>query len=389
MQGKERQSKGTVAIIISNDRLQLRFNYGGKRHYLTLGLSDTQVNRRVAEAKAKLIESDIIYERVDLTLKKYRPEMASKIDAPVIPASTPKLSFNELWEQYTRHRASKVERSTLVRDYGKIAKRLKSIPKEVDSAAAVKTWLLGHFSRETARRTLVQMNACFTWGLREGLVSENGFSGMPQEIKKTAKNEEPRPFTTGERNAIIQTFETDAYSSKFARIPHSYYAPYVRFLFMTGCRPEEAAALQWKHISGDCSRIRFEEAIPSDTRIRGLIKTGKPRTFPCNSKLQSFLEAIKPKHIKPFDPVFPAPGGREIDTHNFLNRRWKPVLTKLVAAGEVDQYLPQYNTRHTFITLALENGLEAKDVAHLVGNSPEVIYKHYAGVKRDLYVPEF
>jgi len=93
MQGKERQSKGTVAIIISNDRLQLRFNYGGKRHYLTLGLSDTQVNRRVAEAKAKLIESDIIYERVDLTLKKYRPEMASKIDAPVIPASTPRLSL--------------------------------------------------------------------------------------------------------------------------------------------------------------------------------------------------------------------------------------------------------------------------------------------------------
>ena len=42
MQVKERHSKGTVAIIISNDRLQLRFNYGGKRHYLSLGLSDTQ-----------------------------------------------------------------------------------------------------------------------------------------------------------------------------------------------------------------------------------------------------------------------------------------------------------------------------------------------------------
>ena len=61
----------------------------------------------------------------------------------------------------------------------------------------------------------------------------------------------------------------------------------------------------------------------------------------------------------------------------------------LVRAEKVEQYLPQYNARHTFITLALENGLDAKDVAYLVGNSPAVIYKHYAGVKRDLHVPEF
>jgi integrase len=34
-------------------------------------------------------------------------------------------------------------------------------------------------------------------------------------------------------------------------------------------------------------------------------------------------------------------------------------------------------------------GLDVKDVARLVGNSPEVIYRHYAGNKRDLFVPEF
>jgi integrase len=41
------------------------------------------------------------------------------------------------------------------------------------------------------------------------------------------------------------------------------------------------------------------------------------------------------------------------------------------------------------ITLALENDLDAKDVARLIGNSPEMIYKHYAGRQRELIVPEF
>ncbi len=38
--------------MVKNDRLQLRFHYAGKRHYFSLGLPDTKVNRRAAEAKA-------------------------------------------------------------------------------------------------------------------------------------------------------------------------------------------------------------------------------------------------------------------------------------------------------------------------------------------------
>jgi len=53
------------------------------------------------------------------------------------------------------------------------------------------------------------------------------------------------------------------------------------------------------------------------------------------------------------------------------------------------EYRKPYQTRHTFITLALENRMEVKDVAKLVGNSPEVIYRHYAGYMRQLTVPEF
>jgi integrase len=44
--------------------------------------------------------------------------------------------------------------------------------------------------------------------------------------------------------------------------------------------------------------------------------------------------------------------------------------------------------RHSYITFCLDAGMDAKDVAKLVGNSTEIIYKHYAGAKRDLIAPD-
>lgn len=66
--------KGTVDIEVFQGRLRLRLPrqlFGGKQKYLTLGLPDTDFNRKAAAAKAKLIESDIALERFDPTLEKY------------------------------------------------------------------------------------------------------------------------------------------------------------------------------------------------------------------------------------------------------------------------------------------------------------------------------
>lgn len=159
---QRKASKGSVQIKVSNDRLQLVFSHAGKRHYLSLGLPDHKVNRKAAEAKAKLIESDIAYERFDHTLAKYKPQSALSTITPIFtPTATSEILFANLWEKYTQYKSSQVTASTLVRDYGKIAKRLQSIPKSVTDAVGVRDWLLSNYSSEVARRTLVQLNACF------------------------------------------------------------------------------------------------------------------------------------------------------------------------------------------------------------------------------------
>jgi integrase len=100
MQPKERTIRRSVSILVSRGWLQLRFSYGGTRHYLSVGLRDTPTNRKIAEAKAKLIESDMVYERFDPTLQKYKPQTAMSVTTPVTPIPTPKTSLLDLWRKY-------------------------------------------------------------------------------------------------------------------------------------------------------------------------------------------------------------------------------------------------------------------------------------------------
>ncbi|MCU0570064.1 MAG: DUF3596 domain-containing protein [Oculatellaceae cyanobacterium Prado106] len=92
----KKASSGSVQIKVSNGRLQLVFTYAGQRKYLSLGLKDSPATRKVAEAKAKLIESDIIYERLDPTLEKYGVKTTfTPTVTPIVTPVTPKLF--DLW----------------------------------------------------------------------------------------------------------------------------------------------------------------------------------------------------------------------------------------------------------------------------------------------------
>ncbi|XGW00601.1 MAG: tyrosine-type recombinase/integrase [Leptolyngbya sp. BL-A-14] len=209
----------------------------------------------------------------------------------------------------------------------------------------------------------------------------------PPKAQRSSEDEDIHPFSPNERDAILKAIAEDSFCNKHSGFKHSYYAPFIEFLFMTGCRPSEAIALQWKHVSSDFKSISFEQAVIETGKgktIRDGLKTQERRRFPCNGKVQNLLRTVKPASCNPESLVFPGYAGSLLDTHSFRKNIWKPVLSGLNI-----EYRKPYQTRHTFITLALENGLDAKDVARLVGNSPEVIYRHYAGNKRELFVPEF
>lgn len=184
----------------------------------------------------------------------------------------------------------------------------------------------------------------------------------------------PKPFTREEIGAIILGFRTDKY--------YSHYADYVEFLFATGCRTGEAIGLRWKHVNEDCSQVLFCESLSRG--IRKGTKTNKNRSVDLTPNLQKMLLARRQDNFNPDALVFSSPTNKAIDDHNFRNRAWVKVLTRL----EID-YRKPYNTRHTLVSHALDLGMSPATVASLTGHTVRTLYENYAGnVRSRAKLPE-
>lgn len=386
---QSRAKKGSVGVEAFQGRLRLRLPrslYNGKHKYLTLGLDDNAINRKKAELTASTIELDILNNAFDFTLAKYKPQKnKTRDDKPDTP-----LDLSELWERYTNYRRSQIAETTLRIGYTVVSNHISKLPSQtLTNANKIRDYLLANLSRDSAKRTLASISACCDWAVESGLIDLNPFQGMAKKIKVVKDvNSTIDPFSVEERDAIIQAFETDPV--------YSFYAGYVKFLFMTGCRTGEAVGLQWKHISSDCSKVYFSQSVSTQHQIRKDTKTHKTRVFPCNKSLQSLLLSIKPENCDPESLVFPGRKGGLLNARSFIENAWKGrsdrsegIVTRLVREGKVQRYRTQYNTRHSFITHCLESGVSIVQVAKWVGNSPEIIMKHYAGIIKQVEVPEF
>ncbi|HLO85338.1 MAG TPA: tyrosine-type recombinase/integrase [Nostocaceae cyanobacterium] len=402
-QGKA--AKGSVQVKNSNGRLQLVFSHPivtptgeirTKRFYLSTGHDDTPLGRQRASVLADKIQRDIDYGEFDASLAKYKPATSLTTVTPITPSTTPKHDLGELWERYTEFKKPQVSQSTYAIDYRKYRNHIANLPtKNLEDAIAIRDHLVANLTPNAAKRTLTNIHACCDWALKSKLIETNPFQGMAQEIqipKSESEDNDINPFTREERDKIIAAFE----ESKL----YSYYTPLVKFLFFTGCRPSEAIALQWKHIGEKF--ITFEQAITISSTglaLKNGLKTQSQRRFPINNQLKEILNSIKPENLDLEDLIFKSKKGGYIDFGDFLYHAWRGyknrhgrqidgIVTQLVKQGFVSEYRKPYQCRHTFITLCLEADIDAKDVAKWVGNSPEVIYKHYAGNKRDLQVPD-
>lgn len=365
-----RASKGAVSILSSNGRLQLRFNYGGKRHYISTGLVDTPVNRKIAEFRGSEIEKDILYERFDPTVEKYKPKSALSTVTPVTlitPNQKQKPKLDELWDKYSEFKKPQVSPSTYAKDFIKHRNHIAKLPtRALDDASAIRDYLLSNLTPDAAKRCLTQIKACCNWAMEEGAIKTNPFALMKIKLPKGLSEEQDiKPFSKAERDLIILTFASDRY--------YSHYTHYVRFLFFTGCRPSEAVGLKWKHITNSVVQFRESVVVSEDGLVsKEGLKTQRKRDFPITSELQAILDEIRPEIVNPESLVFSSPKGKFIDHHNFANRAWKPILAKCAIP-----YRKSYQTRHTFISLCVEAHINSTAIGRWTGTSAKMIDNHY------------
>jgi integrase len=293
-----------------------------------------------------------------------------------------------LWQQYKVAKVNLVAPTTQKGDWPEVDRALNYLSPEslkftVHSATLLLTELLERYAASTVRKVLLYARAANHWAIEEELLAKNFYSRLFKSIPKSQRSgRSQKCFEKVEIEHILAAFASNEFVSKFSVRPHSYYLGYVQFLALTGFRPEEAIALTW-------ADIKNSSIIVSRAYSQGILKETKTyelRNFHINSQLGKLLQGLTSTQKL----VFPAPEGEYINQHNFSERYWKPIVKNLVAADKVEEYLPSYNLRHSWITRMLRSGLDIATVAKLAGNKPDTIMKHYLAAKvQNLVLPEF
>lgn len=362
-----------VRLKVSNGRIQLVYTHDRRRNYLSLGLSDNPVNRRLAELKAAEIEQDILFDRYK-GIDFYRG--IEPTQSPVIKSNEP--DYRALWDEWIEYRYTIVNPTTKG-DYQYICAIVERCPYGLDDAVAVKNWLMSSYSYEVSRRVIEKLIACFQWSINQNKIDFNPYK-QHKLVNKSAKHRrEINPFTVEERDKIID------YCAKSEW--YSHYSALIEFIFFTGCRPSEAIALRWSDVNKDRTQITFSQAATKGENSRMTIKQGlktqQSRRINLNDRVVTIINKAELRRINNGTFVFPSKRDDIINWPNFRQRCWRDLLDGCAIA-----YRSPYQMRHTFITLALRSGMPVADVASLVGNSPAIIYRHYAGVSRDLILPD-
>jgi integrase len=292
-----------------------------------------------------------------------------------------------LWSQYKIAKAKLVAATTQKGDWPEVDRALAAVSPEclefcASAASLLLKELLERYAGSTTRKVLENIRAANFWAIEEELLNKNFYSRLFKSIPKSQKSGRSRKcFERQEIEHILAAFGSNEFCSKFSVQPHSRYLGYVKFLALTGFRPEEAIALTWSDIKGS-------EIIVSRAYSQGILKATKTyeaRSFPVNSQLAQLLKSLPKKQ----NLVFPSVESGHINQHNFNERYWKPIVKQLVASGKVNEYLPTNNLRHSWITRMLRSGLDIATVARLAGNKPDTIMRHYlAAQTRDLILPD-
>jgi len=164
------------------------------------------------------------------------------------------------------------------------------------------------------------------------------------------------------RRAEVQPFSLEEVELIRAKI-RADYRNYVTTRFFTGMRTGEINGLKWKYVDRERGLILVRETLVGGESEENAKNEQSLRDIPM---LPIVREAIEDQWRcrDPENPyVFTGSSGGPIDTHNFANRIWYPLLRYL----ELEKRRP-YQTRHTTATLMLASGENPEWIARIMGH---------------------
>lgn len=378
---------GYINIELNSKRLRIRCR---KQHYQInkTMYPATDEGLEACLATCKMIEADIYRDCFDPTLVKYGLAKA-KIDPVEKPES---FNLKDVWEAYKSLKSDKTPQKTKHDIWRYVDRWLKDCPSEcleIKNADKFLTYLRSKYSDGTLSPRLKTMKAAFNLCIKlDKVTAKNPFPVFLESLTLPRKKQ-VSAFSLSEVKTIIETFRTGRFDHPMSVYSSAMYADLVEFRFLTGCRPSEAFALTWTDIKQANGKqyIAFNKRYSGGELVEGTKNGVQERLFPCNEQLTKLLFNMPRRHET---LIFPSAKGKLLDNGNFTNRMWRPIVMKLVELGEVKEYLPFYDQRHTFGTYVLQNSnYDLKTISTIMGNSPQTLMKHYIAANEDVELPEF
>jgi integrase len=216
-------------------------------------------------------------------------------------------------------------------------------------------------SKKTRNNTLIPIRRVFDLAFTDGLIPANHAARL-----RYARHQlpEPDPFSPEEVDAIL---------AKIRERCSAQVENWFGLGFFAGMRTSEQIALRWSDVDFKNNIVQVRRA-----RVRHEekeTKTATARHHELSARARVFLERHRAFTQLKGEPIFldPVTGNPYNDDKPPRERYWRPVLAALGL-----RYREPYQMRHTYATMAIMAGASPIYVARQMGNSPRIVFKHYA-----------
>ncbi|OYZ00982.1 MAG: hypothetical protein B7Y37_08785 [Sphingobacteriia bacterium 28-36-52] len=362
-----KKQKGSVSVENYRNRIRLRWRYQGKRYSLNLA-SYNKPNLTASKKVLLQIELDMASGNFDDSLVKYGAKEAKVED--VLPKTL--VEYFEFWvSNYKQLDCNKNS------DYFHLRNTLRKWG-EIEPSEMLSKLNTEKYCPKTYNERLSILKGFSTWMLMKKYWNSNPFEGVSRrKVKKTEKADRI-PFTEDEIKLILEAIKNDTYCPKSSRYKHSFYYPFIYFIFKTGVRNAEAVGLRVGSLDFTQNRIVIKEVLArtvngthAAARVRKETKNGKIRVLPFTDDLKALLAPLLVGKLED-DLVFTSVSGKPIDDRMFQRRVFSVVLKGLNLPHRV-----LYACRHTFGSRCIEAGINPVMTAFLMGNNPETALRNY------------
>ncbi|MFV0556271.1 MAG: tyrosine-type recombinase/integrase [Lactovum sp.] len=234
-------------------------------------------------------------------------------------------------------------------------------------------YIFGDLSYDYTKKVVITLHQIFDFAIDKGYLSENPINRYKINIKSEDKEKQrnKQKYKYLEKNEVTKIL--DYFSSKEST--YWLHARATEFLYLTGMRFGEMAALQWKNFDGKSVKVNgtldYRNRRNSEVAKFNTTKTAAGnRTVDLTDRLIEILDEIKSAQIFMFGKV-------EKDNFIFRNSDGFPIsiytLNKALKSAaehkEIDKTVTSHIFRHSHVSLLAEMNLPLKSIMERIGHS--------------------